>query len=74
MISVFKDLFKMDIFVANENNVFAITHGGKLSEFRQQFQDRRDVSRLLGEPMAEMFGVSIETMAIRLEELNLVDY
>ncbi len=70
---IFKEIFDVDKFVVNEDNVFNLTQKS-LKEFREIHKDKREVSRFLAEPLAHMFEVSLETMAIRLEELDLVDY
>jgi formiminotetrahydrofolate cyclodeaminase len=81
--SLFKQLFLTDKFVINENTVFALTGGG-LSDFRRQCKELRDLSRILAsaeffgdhsfKSMAELFNVSKKTMAIRLEELQMVAF
>lgn len=78
----FQEMFFMEKFNLNEDNVFALT-GGSLNLFRSKFKTSRELSRIIssaesfyGTPfksMAEVFNVSIETMAIRLEELDLVE-
>ncbi len=80
---IFRQLFLTDKFVINENTVFSLTRGG-VSAFRQKCKSLRDLSRILAEAgsnagdsfksMAEIFNVSKETMAIRLEELQLVEF
>jgi formiminotetrahydrofolate cyclodeaminase/Zn-dependent peptidase ImmA (M78 family) len=79
----FKEIFFMEKFTLNEDNVFALT-GGSLTSFRFKCKNQRELSRIIssaesfyGAPfksMAEVFNVSIEAMAIRLEELGLVEF
>lgn len=71
--AVFEKLFSMKKFTVTENSVFALTNGS-VSAFRKEFATKRDVCRFLSSiALAEIFSVSVETMAIRLEELNLVE-
>jgi len=80
---IFRQLFLTDKFVINENTVFSLTGGG-VNAFRQKCKSLRGLSRILAEAgsnagesfksMAEIFSVSKETMAIRLEELQLVEF
>ena len=79
----FQELFSMNYFSLNEDNVFAL-NGGSLSTFRLKCRNLRDLSRAIAsaesfygtrfQSMAEVFNVSIEAMAIRLEELDLIEY
>jgi Zn-dependent peptidase ImmA (M78 family)/formiminotetrahydrofolate cyclodeaminase len=73
VVKIFKELFSMERFTVTGDNVFALTNDN-VAAFREIFKNKREVARFLGGPLAEIFEVSIETMAIRLEELNLVDY
>ena len=80
---LFQEMFFMDRFFLNEDNVFALT-GGDLNSFKSKLKSSRDLSRIIssaesfyGTPfksMAKVFNVSIEAMAIRLEELGLVEF
>ena len=80
---LFKHLFLTDKFILNEGTVLALT-GERLSDFKRKCRNTRDLSRFLAstefystasfKSMAEIFGVSKETMAIRLEELELIEY
>ena len=80
--AVFEQAFKTPVFVLNEETAFALP-AGDLEALRATLSEVRDLSRLLarttrydGVPfysLAEQFGVSVETMAIRLEELKLVN-
>lgn len=77
----FVGLFGMDCFVFDEDAVFALTHGS-LSAFNSKHKTLRDLSRLLASveyyngyrfiSLTNQFRVSVEAMAIRLEELGLV--
>jgi hypothetical protein len=77
----FVAIFGSDQFMLSDDTAFAL--GGKsLDEIRSKIRVRRDLSKLLASTvryngrsfasLAEEFGVSIEAMAIRLEELALV--
>ena len=80
--AAFERAFKAPVFVLNEETAFALT-AGDLEALRATLSEVRDLSRLLARTaqydgvqfysLAEQFGVSVETMAIRLEELRLVD-
>ena len=77
----FKHRFKAREFIMNEDTAFAL-NAGDLGSFSANY-DTRDLSRLLaratqydGIPfrsLAEEFGVSVEAMAIRLEELKIIN-
>lgn len=79
--SRFAALFGAEQFALCDDTAFAL--GGKsLDEIRSRLRARRDLSKLLASTvryagrsfasLAEQFGVSVEAMAIRLEELALV--
>jgi Zn-dependent peptidase ImmA (M78 family) len=80
---LFKQLFLTDKFTINENTVFALNERS-VSVFMRERKDLRGLTKFLasaehfaGESfrsMAEIFQVSVETMAIRLEELELVEF
>ena len=80
--AVFEQVFKAPVFVLNEETAFALT-AGDLEALRATLSEVRDFSKLLARTtqydgvqfysLAEQFGVSVETMAIRLEELSLVN-
>ncbi|HEY4325857.1 MAG TPA: cyclodeaminase/cyclohydrolase family protein [Mucilaginibacter sp.] len=80
---VFFELFLSDKFVINEDYIFALT-GETLDSFRRKYRSLRQLTRLLagitllrGEfvhSLSTIFGVSEGAMAIRLEELDLVEY
>lgn len=77
----FRRLFLTTNFVADEAAAFALA-SCSLREFEELFPSRRDIARALAraetyngkgfKSLASQFGVSIETMAIRLEELKLI--
>lgn len=77
----FRELFGAQTFVLTEESSFALT-GTSLSELQARLRTRRDLSRMLAsadrydgvhiQSMAAQFRVSIEAMAIRLEELGLL--
>ncbi len=80
---VFLKIFQMPKFVINESTALALGAGG-VSRLRQKYQNTRGLARLLASTeyysgksfnnLAKFFGVSVETMAIRLEELDLVEF
>lgn len=80
---VFLKYFETSKFIINEDSVLAI-RGGSTQALRYKCQNKRGLGRLLastdyfaGESfnsLAKLFNVSIETMAIRLEELDLLDF
>lgn len=80
---IFFEIFQTDKFKINESSVLAI-RGNSVSTLRKRCQDKRGLSRLLATTeyyggktfisLSKIFKVSIETMAIRLEELDLVDF
>ncbi|MFG6685039.1 cyclodeaminase/cyclohydrolase family protein [Mariniflexile sp. HNIBRBA6329] len=79
----FEEKFSSEVFQLNETSAF--NFGGKsLVDLKRECKTLRDLSRKLAsaeffenkrfESLSKRFGVSIEAMAIRLEELNLVHY
>ncbi len=80
---IFFDLFETERFEINEASILAI-RGSSITAFRRQCRDKRGLSRLLAtteyyggktfNSLSKIFKVSTETMAIRLEELDLVDF
>lgn len=81
VIRVFQTKFDHIPFVIDENSEFAL--GYQPNELRKKCKNLRDLSRIIAKAdnysgrffpsMADTFKVSIEAMAIRLEELNLVE-
>ena len=81
--TAFKKAFKASIFVLNEETAFALI-ARDLGALRATLNEVRDLSRLLAGTtqydgvqfysLADQFGVSAETMAIRLEELRIVNF
>lgn len=81
--AVFEELFGMEKFVINDNTVFALGER-RVSVFRSNVQNLRGLSRHVANiehfqgrtfrSMAVIFNVSVGAMAIRLEELSLVEY
>jgi formiminotetrahydrofolate cyclodeaminase len=80
---IFFEMFETARFKINEASVLAI-RGNNIKAFRRQCRDKRGLSRLLAtteyyggkafNSLSKIFKVSTETMAIRLEELDLVDF
>lgn len=77
----FRARFNTELFTLHEDTAFAL-NAGSLSHLEQQCRRIRDLSRILSGAqqfasqhfysMASEFGVSVEAMAIRLEELRLL--
>lgn len=77
----FIELFGTDNFILTEDTAFALSCSS-LSELKKKHRTRRDISRLLAGTksysgrnlysLADQFRVSVEAMAIRLEELALI--
>ena len=80
---IFKYIFKVDRIVVNEQSAYAIANCS-LIELKKRLKNRRQLSRYIAKssffnltphnPIHAIFNVSVEAMAIRLEELNLVQY
>ena len=81
--SLFRQLFFIDKFVINDDTVFALTNGS-VSAFRKKCKTLGDLTRILAsaefyggqafKSLAEMFNVSDEAMAIRIQELGLAEF
>ena len=81
--SVYNDRFGKRRFKIDEETSFRIPKS-KLSEMKAKLNTKRKLSRFVasiefydGNPFASLssiFNVSVEAMAIRLEELNLIDF
>jgi len=76
--AVFEEVFAMEKFVINTNTVFRVG-GGSVAQFSKRHPTLRSLSRFVArfqggtfQPLHKIFGVSAEAMAIRLEELGLV--
>lgn len=77
----FANLFRANVFELNDGTAFALS-GASVDEIQEQCHTRRDLSRLLASAeryngrhfvsLAAQFRVSTESMAIRLEELELI--
>lgn len=80
--SRFIENFKCELFTVNEQTSFALNQSD-LGDFYRKFADCHALARALAaadrfdgkqiKSLADQFGVSIEAMAIRLEELDLID-
>ncbi len=78
----FKQLFLTDQFSINENTLFGLD-SHTATKFRENRSNLRSIARELANlehyngghfaSLAQQFGVSVEAMAIRLEELKLID-
>lgn len=78
----FRDLFGMSVFRLNEDTVFGLQLG-TIDQAQRRMRKQRDValavataSSFMGvsfEPLSRFFRVSPTTMAIRLEEVGIVD-
>jgi len=77
----FVELFGTESFALTEDSAFALTCDS-LSKLKKKYKTRRDISRLLAGTksyggrnvysLADQFRVSVEAIAIRLEELSLI--
>jgi Zn-dependent peptidase ImmA (M78 family)/formiminotetrahydrofolate cyclodeaminase len=75
--------FSTSNFVINENSAFNLIRGNT-SDLKRECKNTRELSRKLSsvqsydnnrfESLSQKFNVSVEAMAIRLEELNLLRY
>jgi hypothetical protein len=80
--SLFKEFFLTEKFVMNRDNVFGL-HEYNVNAFKSKCRDTRGLGKVLAKAsfyknksftsLADTFQVSIETMAIRLEELGLLE-
>ena len=80
--NVFEQLFSIEKFLINQETAFALRQLDA-NAFRESCGDLRGLTRYLAacdffnrpfKSMSQRFRVSVETMAIRLEELELVKY
>ena len=81
---VFKEWFLTSKFVIDVNTTLNLINENRPSILRAQCKNLRGLSRLLASaqfyrttpliPMSKLFNVSVEAMAIRLEELKLVEF
>lgn len=80
---VFQEIFEMPVFKINENTILQLGEKN-IEDFKRKCVDIHGLARKLVEikrygrksinPIKDIFGVSTETMAIRLEELGLVEF
>lgn len=81
---LFLDLFGVERFTINESTAYFLGYRS-VSELRKKAKNKRALSRLIAKckyykfrvfqsSLSEIFGVSVEAMAIRLEQLDLVDF
>jgi hypothetical protein len=80
----FTELFGMEKFTINEQSIFSISpKGTSIEDFKAKCGDVKGLARIVassvvkGKPginMASLFGVSLAAMAIRLEELGLIEF
>lgn len=83
VISVFKEIFLTDKFIIDEDSAFNLVKKGS-HQLRMECKNKRGLSRKLAsaqtynneyfKSISEIFNVSVETMAIRLEEIGLVEF
>ena len=81
--SKFKDLFSTEKFKVNEETVFAL-NAGSISDFKKKNKRLRHLSKTLASAehfdgrnfhsISKQFRVSVTAMAIRLEELELLEF
>lgn len=79
LIKIFREHFLTECFVLNDDTIFAL--GSTTAAKIENYKSIRDLSRLLAKieiyngvnfnSLSRQFGVSVEAMAIRLEELKL---
>lgn len=82
LLGIFRDRFGMNVFRLNEDTVFGLRLG-TIDQAQRRMRTRRDVSLAVAtassfmgaafEPLSRFFRVSPTAMAIRLEEVGLVD-
>lgn len=80
---IFFEIFETPKFTINESSVLAIK-GASIATLRRKCQNKRGLARLLSNTeyydakafacLSKTFKVSTETMAIRLEELDLLEF
>lgn len=80
---VFQEIFETDLLTINENTVFQLG-AGSIQAFKEKCGDLRGFGREIATakrygrkritPLAVIFGVSTEAMAIRLLELDLIRF
>jgi Zn-dependent peptidase ImmA (M78 family) len=83
VIKEFIKSFGTDQYQLNKESIFELT-GLPITKFKSEYNTKRKISRLLATansnngsalvPMTKKFNVSTEAMAIRLEELELINY
>jgi len=81
--AIFFKMFAMNRFVINEDTALALRVGNHV-DFKRRCNDKRGLSRVIASAvffagqdfnsLAKSFNVSVEAMAIRLEELELVEF
>jgi formiminotetrahydrofolate cyclodeaminase/Zn-dependent peptidase ImmA (M78 family) len=79
----FELIFQIRKFIINEDTVLGLG-AGSIDLLRRQCQNKRGLARMLSSTeyyagksfnsLAKVFGVSVETMAIRMEELKLLEF
>ena len=79
----FADLFQTSTFIVAEESIFKFHGVGTVGEFKSKYRTKGQVARLLAsstfyagrsfESLSEKFKVSESAMAIRIEELDLID-
>lgn len=88
VIAAFKRLFSTDKFALTADTTFALTGGrtSSVSTFKNECENLRGLAKIIAstkiidnsdgitKSLSDIFQVSITTMAIRLEELNLVEF
>jgi Zn-dependent peptidase ImmA (M78 family)/formiminotetrahydrofolate cyclodeaminase len=83
VIAIFKEIFLTDKFIIDENSAFNLVKKGP-NKLRMECKNMRGLSRKLAsaetynneyfKSISEIFNVSVETMAIRLEEIGLLEF
>lgn len=80
---LFFEQFQMNKFVVNDETAFSLIRGS-VSNLKRKVKTKRDLSRIIAsceyynfksfKSLASIFQVSTEAMAIRLEELGLIEF
>lgn len=83
VVRTFSSIFLTDLFVIDESTAFALI-SGSIDDLKSECKNLRSLSRKLASTesynlkqfpsLAQQYGVSVEAMAIRLEELKLLRY
>ena len=83
VIQLFSELFQLKRFTINDETARLLTFSSEY-ELRKSIKTKRDLSRMIAKceyfnfkpfnSLSKIFQVSVEAMAIRLEELDLIGF